>query len=432
MNRPDERLFVPGSGDWRRRLDQVVEMVRDMSQQDDPESLVHSYGSRMRQFMPQRLLVSLSRRGLSAPLVRVTRFSGWTESINPWKQPSRLPLLHGGLLSELIYSNEPRIVRHLNLATDDPSREFLEGCGSLMAIPHYDRGEALNMVVLGRTEPDGFDEEQLPEGVLISNLFGRATQTLVLASQVREAYDAVDRELRAVAAMQRSLLPESLPQIERLQLAAHYQTSRRAGGDYYDFFPLPDRRWGMLVADVSGHGTPAAVMMAVTHSIAHMAPAPAASAPGMLAYLNRELAERYTNDLDTFVTAFYGVYDPRTRDLTFACAGHNPPLWRRSDHGLELLDAPRQLPLGITTSETYEERTVRLDADDSLVLYTDGITEAHDHHDQLFGVERLQTAVRAAPSDAQGIVNHVLNDVDHFAQGRGALDDQTLVVARVT
>ncbi len=429
MDRPNY-LFTP-SGDWRTRLDQVVEMVVEMSQEHDPESLVRAYGSRMRKFMPQRLLVSLSRRDLKAPLVRVTRFSGWTEAVNPWKQPDKLPVLKGGILSELIYSNRPQVVHRLDLAADDPARPYLEGCGSLLAIPHYDRGEALNMVVLGRTEPNGFDEEQLPEGVLISNLFGRATQTLVLASQVREAYEAVDRELRTVAAMQRSLLPERLPQVDNLQLAAHYQTSRRAGGDYYDFFPLPERRWGMLVADVSGHGTPAAVMMAVTHSIAHMAPAPAASAQGMLAYLNRELAERYTNDLDTFVTAFYGVYDPARQRLTFACAGHNHPLWRRGARGLEMLDTPRQLPLGIAADETYEEKTLRLETDDSLVMYTDGITEAHDHHDELYGIERLQRAVADAPPDAHGIVRRVLGDVERFADGRGALDDQTLLVARV-
>lgn len=425
-----ETLFVPG-GNWRSRLDQVIEMVRDMSQQDDPQSLVRSYGSRMRKFMPQRLMVSLSRRDLSAPYVRVTRFSEWTDAVDPWKQRDRLPVLKGGLLSELIYSNQPRVVHDLQLTADDPSRPFLESCRSLLAIPHYDQGEAMNMVVLGRAEPHGFDEEQLPEAVLISNLFGRATQTLVMASQLQEAYEAVDRELRAVAHMQRALLPEALPRIDRLQLAAHYQTSRRAGGDYYDFFPLPDDRWGLLVADVSGHGTPAAVMMAVTHSIAHTAPAPAHDAGAMLAYLNRELADRYTGGIDTFVTAFYGVYDPRRQDFTYACAGHNPPLWRRQQGALELLDTPRQLPLGITLAEAYEQRTLQLAPEDSLVIYTDGIPETHDPQDQLFGMTRLQRAVHRSPADADGIVDRVLSDVDQFAQGRGALDDRTLLVARV-
>ena len=97
----------------------------------------------------------------------------------------------------------------------------------------------------------------------MSSLFGRATHNLVLRNELKQTYDIVERELKVVADIQRSLLPQVLPKIPNLELAAYYRTSRWAGGDYYDFFPLPDGRWGILVADVSGHGTPAAVMMAI-------------------------------------------------------------------------------------------------------------------------------------------------------------------------
>src|SRR5690606_22631128 len=121
------------------------------------------------------------------------------------------------------------------------------------------------------------------------NLFGRATHNLVLAERLEETYTAVDRELQAVANIQRSLLPSELPKISTMRLAAHYQTSRRAGGDYYDFFPLADNRWGILIADVSGHGTPAAVMMAITHVIAHTQPGQATPPSRMLNFLNDQL-----------------------------------------------------------------------------------------------------------------------------------------------
>ena len=127
----------------------------------------------------------------------------------------------------------------------------------------------MNMVVSMRRQVNGFDPQRLPELVLTANLFGRATHNLVLSDEVKRAYEAVDRELKVVSDIQLSLLPERLPHIPTLEIAAHYQTSQRAGGDYYDFFKLPEGRWGILIADVSGHGTPAAVLMAVTHSIAH-------------------------------------------------------------------------------------------------------------------------------------------------------------------
>src|SRR5262249_29239782 len=135
-----------------------------------------------------------------------------------------------------------------------------------------DQRVALNMVVVMRREPAGFRREIFPEIVWMSNLFGRAAHNLVLTEEVRKAYQAVDQELKIVGDIQRSLLPIRLPPIPTLDMAVSYQTSERAGGDYYDFFPLPEGKWGILIADVSGHGTPAAVLMAITHSIAHVFP----------------------------------------------------------------------------------------------------------------------------------------------------------------
>src|SRR5262249_558922 len=121
-----------------------------------------------------------------------------------------------------------------------------------------------------------------------------------------------------------SLLPAPLPTIPTLDLATHYQPSQRAGGDYFDFFPLPAGKWGIFIADVSGHGSPAAVLMAVTHCIAHTHPRPPQPPPKVLNYLHRHLATLYTRQNENFITAFYGVYDPSNRTLTYACAGHNP------------------------------------------------------------------------------------------------------------
>ena len=117
---------------------------------------------------------------------------------------------------------------------------------SLLAIPHFEGGRVLNMVVTGSRQPDAFDPERLPEMFWLSNLFGRATQNLVLSEQVQAAYAAVDQELQIVADIQRSLLPRKLPQVPTLDLAVHYQTSRRAGGDYYDFFKVPGGKLGIL------------------------------------------------------------------------------------------------------------------------------------------------------------------------------------------
>ena len=230
-----------------------------------------------------------------------------------------------------------------------------------MAIPMFDQGVALNMVILLRKEPAAFASEELPELVWMSNLFGRATSSLVMSEDLQRANQALDREMKAVGDIQRSLLPAHLPKIPTLDIATHYHPSQRAGGDYYDFFPLPDGKWGIFIADVSGHGTPAAVLMAVTHCIAHTNPGQAQPPAQILDYLNHHLATLYTSQNESFVTAFYGVYDPSLAALTYACAGHNPPRLKRCQDGTLLaLESSRRLAPGNHGGHCYDQAVQQL------------------------------------------------------------------------
>jgi len=428
---PRRGIFDQTAG-WQETMAIVVDTMKEMSQQTDPQAMVRAYGKRIRQFLPSDRQLSLSRRDLTRPHVCITRSSTWNEDINPWKERDRLPVLQGGLLSELIWGDEPTIIDVLQIAPDDPAADYLAGQRTLMAIPIFDQGVALNMVVLLRKEAGTFSREQFPEWVWLSNLFGRATHNLVLSEEVRRAYSDVDRELKIVGEIQRSLLPAELPQIPTMELAAYYHTSRRAGGDYYDLFPLPEGRWGIFVGDVSGHGTPAAVLMAVTHTIAHTYPGPPTPPAKMLEHLNYHLATRYTTTSDSFVTAFYGVYDPATRELLYASAGHNPPRLKRCREGtLASLNGVNGLPLGIRIPGNYEECPVLLDPGDQIVFYTDGVTEAHNADGEMFGLARLDEILGDCSQGAAGLLDALLSAVEQFAAGHPADDDRTLLVARI-
>jgi sigma-B regulation protein RsbU (phosphoserine phosphatase) len=419
---------------WEKRLAFVVETMREMSRQTDPQAMVRAYSARMRQVIPSDKNVALSRRDLPAPKYRITRSSSWDKAVNPWQQRDQLPIFDRGLLGELIYGNEPVIIDDLDAALkgDDPAASFMSGMRSLVAVPLFDQGVALNMVVLMRAEPAAFRREQLPEHVWMSNLFGRATHNLVLSEELKKAYDAVDREMQVVADIQRSLLPVTLPNVPTLDLAAHYQTSRRAGGDYYDFFPLPGGRWGVLMADVSGHGTPAAVLMAVTHSIAHTLAGPPEPPGKVLAFVNDHLTARYTAETGKFVTAFYGVYDPATRTLDYASAGHNPPRLRRAgSRQVWALDREGSLPLGIESGVRYADARENLAPGDVLLLYTDGVTEARSPGGELFGLERLDDVLRSCDAGAGELIGCLLEAVHHFTDGRAPGDDRTLLAAKV-
>jgi phosphoserine phosphatase RsbU/P len=418
---------------WEQRLDDVYELMRDMSRQTDPQEMVKAYGQRVRKMIPVDRRVSLSRRDLAWPQYRVTRYSEWKDDVNPWKQPERLPLLSGGLFAELLYSNRPLIIDDLRVEPGDPAADYLNGQRSLMAIPMLDNGEALNMVITTQRDPYGFDRERLPETLWLSNLFGRATHTLVLKDQVREAYDSVDRELRIVGDIQRSLLPKELPRIDGLELAVSYETSQQAGGDYYDFFPLADGKWGVLIADVSGHGTPAAVMMAITHSIAHLYPNDPGRPGDLLEFVNGHLARRYASDAGTFVTAFYGIYDSRSRRLAYSSAGHNPPRLWKCREGLALsLDGAGNLPLGLAPETRYPDAAISLDPGDRLVFYTDGITEASRADGIQFGARRVDEILAGScGKPAQGTIDEIVKGVRQFTDDAAPTDDRSLVVARV-
>ena len=249
----DAGSFDGGSHDWRRTLAHIDDTMRDMSRHEDPQAMVRAYGDRMRQVpAARRLRRPQPARAGKPPRFRVTRSSTWDVPIDPWKERDRLPLLEGGILGDLIYGDRPQVIGNLEVDDDDPGKPFLGDNRSVLAIPHYDKGVGLNMVLLLREEADAFDLDQVPDWVWMSGLFGRATQNLVLSAELKQAYNVVDRELKVVADIQRSLLPKTIPSIPGLDIAAFYQTSQWAGGDYYDFFPKPDGKWGILIADVSG------------------------------------------------------------------------------------------------------------------------------------------------------------------------------------
>lgn len=419
--------------DWQRRLDHIVRMMREMSRHEDPEEMVRGYGASMRQLVPADRWISLSRRELQHPWFRVTRDSRRPDGPNPWRDRDRLPLHKGGLLADLLYGNEPRILDDVSVSADDPAAPYVEGMRSLMVIPNYDRGESINMGVLMRAETAAFPVDRLPEHVWLSNLFGRATHNLVLMAELRQAYAAMEKELRVVAEIQRSLLPSRLPAIPNLGLAASYQTSRHAGGDYYDVFPLAGGHWGLLIADVSGHGTPSAVVMAITHALAHSyngVPMP----PGrMLEFVNDSLSNRYTSESGTFVTAFYGIFNPATRSLQYTSAGHNPPRIKRCATGrMASLEEARGLPLGLFEGQTYAEATIDLVPGDQLILYTDGITEATNPGGEQYGVDRLDRAIGHCQETADDLIAAILVDLERFTEGKAAEDDRTLVVGKVS
>ncbi len=425
--------------DWQVQLQLVDDLMKAVSLETDPQSLVRTYAQGVRRLFHSDNVVSISRRDLSSPWYRITRSRRWDREINPWQQRDQLPILSGGLLGEWLYASKAQFIERFEVDEDDPAFFHLSGLTAAFVMPQYDQGQAINMTILLWKDASGVDVRQIPNAHWQGNLFGRTTHNLVLRKQLVDAYEALDREMQIVGAMQRSLLPQELPEIPGVELAAEYRTSARAGGDLYDLFPLPEGCWGLFIADVSGHGVPAAVIMAITHALAHAHPGPPSPPREVLSFLNRKLTIEYTSRTPSFVTAFYGVLNPLTGELRYASAGHPPPRVIGAVDGemrVRVLDGQRSLPLGILADEQFADSAITLSRGDQVLMYTDGISEAFNPRNQLFGFEQLDAALHAHavehPSgSARATIESVLAAVARHAEGRPPNDDQTMLAVRL-
>ena len=248
-----------------------------------------------------------------------------------------------------------------------------------------------------------------------------------LKREVQAKRDELEDELQSVAEEQRKLLPGQLPEIEGLKLGVHYETSRYAGGDYYDVIRLPDNQWGFMMADAAGHSTSAAVLVAMTCALFRSYPEPPTDPAKLLWDINDHLCNLSNN---SFLTALYMVYDAKSHNLRIARAGHPPPvLYRPQDAKAIELECKGVWPLAIDPYGNVPFTETTLQPGDRLMLYTDGITERFSPEGECYEVERLcEQFARDTGDDPQKIMTALMDDVNHFAGGLPPDDDQAVLI----
>lgn len=247
---------------------------------------------------------------------------------------------------------------------------------------------------------------------------------------LEESKRRVEAELDAARSLQAAILPQALPRHPSYVGKATMVPARELGGDFYDFFAIDQRYLGIVIADVSGKGVPAAFFMAISRTVLQSSARETRSAGPCLARANTLLCDQ--NPMDLFVTTFYGILDTETGDLSYANGGHNPPLMIRRRDG-SVVDLPRTggMALGVMPDMPYAERTARLDPGDTLFLYTDGVSEAMDSGGQEFTEARLRDALGTAHAQAVDIViQNVTQAVGQFVGEAEQSDDITCLVIR--
>ena len=260
-------------------------------------------------------------------------------------------------------------------------------------------------------------------------------RTLQHVEELREALNARDKlvaiqnELDVASTMQQSILPTAFPSSDTFKVFGTMQPARNVGGDFFDVMRLQDGHVGLAIADVSGKGVPAALFMMSSRTLLKGA-AIGVDGPGaVLSEVNNLLHE--DNSAQMFVTMLYAIFNPATRTFTYASGGHDAPLLIHSDGTSTLLPLTNGIALGILPDFEYQQESIRLSPGDTIVLYTDGVTEAMNMDGIQLGINRVRDIFTGSPpTDAQTVGLDVVRAVIDFAQDAPQFDDITCLTLR--
>jgi phosphoserine phosphatase RsbU/P len=317
--------------------------------------------------------------------------------------------------------------RQMRYAPDVRKDAYYIGCEhatlSEVVIPLHVGERLVGVFTASHPELDAFPRQQLRILQALCDHVAVAVHNAQRFQSERAERETMSRDAQEARVMQQALLPKSSPYIPGFVISGLSVPAGAVGGDWYDFIPFPDGRWGLVLADVSGKGTAAALLMSATRGMLRSLAEACCSPAEVLTKLNGLLVEDFP--AGKFVTLVYAVLDPATRTVIFANAGHLHPLFI-DDTGSQFLDTERGLPLGINCGD-YSETCVSLSKGSRLVFYSDGITEAVDANEQEYGLDRLAGHAVSPGASAVSIVD----DVRAFANGSGVRDDATVVFVGV-
>ena len=307
---------------------------------------------------------------------------------------------------------------------------WLSECEKCLVVPIQSETRRLGVLAVADKETrDGTIRDFFPSDARLLTLFATQAATAIETARLhREALEKerMERELEVAAAIQREILPREVPTFPGLTIAAENRSTRQVGGDYFDFFPLAGDRFAFVVADVSGKGVPAALLVSTLASAIHLQIEDARTPVELVERVHRHL--RRFSRTRKFATLFLGVVHTPTGELQYVSAGHNPALLARADGAIEWLPATGR-PVGIFADSTWTEERAVLRPGDRLCVYTDGITEAQNPVQEEFGTERLAAYFsRVAGLPVREAASTLFGEVLLFADAAPQYDDQTLLL----
>jgi len=343
------------------------------------------------------------------------------------------PMASRSLLEEVAIKGAAALVLDASADARFAQAASIVGTGlrSIVAAPLLDDRGSLGMIALGsRLGARRFSEQDLELLTSLASAAALRVRNLALAEEAA-ARRLLEHELALAHDMQMAMLAPRALRLRRLDLVAHLRPARSVGGDFYDYVVVGDRVW-FIVGDVAGKGVEAALFMAVARTLFRAHVHAAGSAAALLARMNDDLAR--DNDRAMFVTACAGWVDAATGIGQVANAGHPPPLRRCGDVGVDVVDSPRAMPLGVRAGQVAVDADFVVAPDQPVVVFTDGVSEASNAEGERFGVARVAAAMAGdlAAHDATTTLGAVLGSLRAFKGTAPQDDDEALLVIAVT
>lgn len=312
------------------------------------------------------------------------------------------------------FEKMPMIADISKLNLDSPALQALRNSGVELAAPLLSSGELIGILILSSKRSE--QEYSKDDRQLVNMLAAQVAPVVRVAQLVKQRQsvllekERLDQEMRLARLIQQTLLPKTPPEMSGWDLALHYQPARAVGGDFYDFFPLPDGRVVIMIGDVTDKGVPAALVMASTRAILRGSARRGLSPGAALKRSNELLLPEIPGHM--FVTCLYAILDLKTGEFRFANAGHNLPIGCHNGVVREL--RATGMPLGLMEDMEYEEHTAYLKPGECLLLYSDGLVEAHNPQGQMYGFDQLHTKMASFIRSDRTLVDFLLTDLKSF------------------
>jgi serine phosphatase RsbU (regulator of sigma subunit)/anti-sigma regulatory factor (Ser/Thr protein kinase) len=338
----------------------------------------------------------------STPILEMTS----NAEIKPLDIPSDDPLL-------TLITTSPGLIELDKHNIDSPTLDRLRADGVKLVLPLVSQGDLVGLLNLGSRLSE--QEYSSDDFRLLNNLATQASPALRVAQLARQQQlEAQEREriayeLQVARLIQETLLPKEIPSLPGWYLDVHWQPAREVGGDFYDFIPLTENRMGILVADVTDKGIPAAMVMATSRSLLRETAERLIEPGKVLAYANDVLHSEIPPKM--FVTCLYLVLNPESGEILFSNAGHNPPYLHSQGRVSELIATG--MPLGLMPAMDYEQHQAAIKPGETLMLSSDGLVEAHNPDYDMFGFPRVQELVRNYRG-GEGLIAHLMQNLGAF------------------